>query len=76
MYFRARADLVPDDELDPCAALYTVPLPGLRAFGLDELRAPADLRLYRARATSHWLLVRGGDPDYGTGIDSRRPVWL
>ncbi len=76
VYLRARAELVPDDELDRCAALYTSRYPELRAYGVDELRPPAELRLYRARATAHWLLVRGGDPDYGTGIDSRRPVWL
>ena len=75
VYFRAHAEEVPDDELDRCAALYSGRLPELRTFTPDELRAPADLRLYRARATEHWLLVRGGDPEYGTGIDSRRPVW-
>ena len=75
VYVRARAELVPGDELDQCAALYTSRYPELRAYGVDELRPPAELRLYRARATAHWLLVRGGDPDYGTGIDSRRPVW-
>jgi uncharacterized pyridoxamine 5'-phosphate oxidase family protein len=76
VYLRARVELVPDDELERCAAFYSGRLAGLRVFGPDELRAPADLRLYRARATDHWILVRGGDPDYGTGIDSRRPVWL
>ena len=76
VYFRARAELVPDDELERCAALYTSRYPELRAHGVDELRAPGDLRLYRAHATAHWLLVRGSDPDYGTGIDSRRSVWL
>ncbi|TCO21332.1 pyridoxamine 5'-phosphate oxidase [Kribbella steppae] len=75
VYLRAQADLVPDDELDHCAALYSARLGGLRNFTPKELRAPADLRLYRARATSHWLLIRGRDPEYGTGIDSRRPVW-
>ncbi|WP_433160315.1 pyridoxamine 5'-phosphate oxidase family protein [Kribbella sp. CA-247076] len=76
VYLRARVELVPDDELERCAAFYSARLAGLRSFGPDELRAPADLRLYRARATDHWLLVRGRDPDYGTGIDSRRPVWI
>jgi nitroimidazol reductase NimA-like FMN-containing flavoprotein (pyridoxamine 5'-phosphate oxidase superfamily) len=76
VYFRARAELVPDGELERCAALYTSRYPELRAYGVDELRAPGDLRLYRAHATAHWLLVRGSDPDYGTGIDSRRSVWL
>ena len=75
VYLRAQAELVPDDELDRCAALYSARLGELRNFTPDELRAPADLRLYRARATSHWLLIRGRDPEYGTGIDSRRPVW-
>ena len=68
-------ELVPDDELDRCAAFYSARLGELRTFTPDELRAPADLRLYRARATSHWVLIRGRDPEYGTGIDSRRPVW-
>jgi nitroimidazol reductase NimA-like FMN-containing flavoprotein (pyridoxamine 5'-phosphate oxidase superfamily) len=75
VYLRARAELVPDDELERCAAFYSARLAGLRSFTADELRAPADLRLYRARATEHWLLIRGRDPEYGTGIDSRRRVW-
>jgi len=75
VYFRARAELVPDDELERCAAFYASRYPELRAYGADQLRAPAELRLYRARPTDHWILVRGGDPDFGTGIDSRRPVW-
>lgn len=73
VYFRAHAELVPDSELDACAALYSSRYPELRKYG--DLRAVADIRLYRARATEHWLLVRGRDPEYGTGIDSRRPVW-
>ncbi|MGW7684712.1 pyridoxamine 5'-phosphate oxidase family protein [Kribbella sp. NPDC054772] len=73
VYFRAEAGLVPDDELDECATLYASRYPELRAYSADELLS--DLRLYRARATAHWLLVRGSDPDYGTGIDGRRPVW-
>ena len=75
VYFRARAALVPDDELEACAALYSSRYPELRSYGVDEIRASSDLRLYRARATAHWILVRGGDPDFGTGVDSRRPVW-
>jgi hypothetical protein len=75
LYVRAHAGQVPDDELDQYAALYSGRLPELRTFTPDDLRAPADLRLYRARATDHWVLVRGRDPEYGTGIDSRRPVW-
>ncbi|WP_327636442.1 pyridoxamine 5'-phosphate oxidase family protein [Kribbella sp. NBC_00482] len=73
VYFRAKAALVPDDELEACATLYSSRHAELRAFSADELRD--DLRLYRARATEHWILVTGRDPEYGTGLDSRRPVW-
>ncbi|MFF0342189.1 pyridoxamine 5'-phosphate oxidase family protein [Kribbella sp. NPDC004875] len=73
VYFRAEAGLVPDDELDDCATLYASRYPELRAYSADELLS--DLRLYRARATAHWVLVRGSDPDCGTGIDGRRAVW-
>jgi nitroimidazol reductase NimA-like FMN-containing flavoprotein (pyridoxamine 5'-phosphate oxidase superfamily) len=75
VYLNARAELVPDDELERRAAHYASRYPELRAFSVDELREPADLRLYRAQATHHWLLIRGRDPEYGTGIDSRLPVW-
>jgi nitroimidazol reductase NimA-like FMN-containing flavoprotein (pyridoxamine 5'-phosphate oxidase superfamily) len=73
VYFRARAGQVPDDELEQCTALYASRYPELRAYTVDELHD--DIRLYRARPTAHWVLVTGGDPQYGTGIDSRRPVW-
>ncbi len=73
VYFRAQAALVPDDELEACATLYSSRYTELRAFTAEELRD--DLRLYRARATEHWILVTGRDPEYGTGLDSRRPVW-
>lgn len=76
VYLTAHAGLVPDDELVACARLYCARLPELREFTADELRPPADLRLYRATMTQAWTLVAGGDPDYGTGIDSRHAVWV
>jgi hypothetical protein len=75
VYFRAHAEVVPDDELDRCAAHFSGRFPELRTYTADALRASTDLRLYRARATDHWILVRGGDPEFGIGTDSRRPVW-
>lgn len=73
VYFRAQAALVPDDELEASATLFSSRYAELRAYTADQLRG--ELRLYRARATEHWILVTGGDPEYGTGRDSRRPVW-
>ncbi|MEU8225725.1 pyridoxamine 5'-phosphate oxidase family protein [Kribbella sp. NPDC048915] len=73
VYFRAEASQVPDDDLEQCVALYAARYPELRAYTLDELHD--DIRLYRARRTASWVLVTGRDPEYGTGVDSRRPVW-
>ena len=76
VYMLARADIVPDDELDRCAATYGSRFPELRVFRPDELRAPAQLRLYRARVAEHSVLVRGSDPELGRGVDTRLVVSL
>jgi nitroimidazol reductase NimA-like FMN-containing flavoprotein (pyridoxamine 5'-phosphate oxidase superfamily) len=75
VFLTAHAQLVPADELDECARLFASRLPEVRDYTADALRAPAELRLYRATVTEAWVLVRGGDPDHGTGIDSRRRIW-
>jgi nitroimidazol reductase NimA-like FMN-containing flavoprotein (pyridoxamine 5'-phosphate oxidase superfamily) len=75
VYVRGQATQVPDDELPKAAELYASRYPELRKFSPEELHEPAALRLYRATATKHWVLVRGSDPDYGTGVDTRLPVW-
>ena len=76
VYMVARAGLVPDAELEPCAGLYASRFPELRSFEPDELRAPAALRLYRARVDEHSVLVRGSDPELGRGVDTRLTVTL
>jgi uncharacterized protein YhbP (UPF0306 family) len=76
VYMAARAELVPDDELERCAELYGSRFPELRAYQADELRAPALLRLYRATVTEHSVFVRGGDPEFGRGVDTRLAVSL
>lgn len=48
----------------------------LRAFAPDELRGPAPLRLYRATIAEHSVLVRGSDPVFGQGVDTRIVVML
>jgi hypothetical protein len=76
VYMVASADIVPDVELERCAAAYGSRFPELREFAPDELRAPAELRLYRARVAEHSVLVRGGDPEFGRGVDTRVVVSL
>ena len=75
VYLDASAAQVPDDELAAaCAAAFRSVGRGARAFTPEELSGSARLRLYRAEATSHAVHIRGGDPTYGTGVDTRVAV--
>ncbi|WP_328995747.1 pyridoxamine 5'-phosphate oxidase family protein [Kribbella sp. NBC_01245] len=76
VYMTASAALVPDDELEAAAAIYNSSLPTEKRIEPAELRAPGLFRLYRATASEHSILIRGGDPRYGRGADSRLRVTL
>jgi nitroimidazol reductase NimA-like FMN-containing flavoprotein (pyridoxamine 5'-phosphate oxidase superfamily) len=76
VYLTAQAAEVPDDEIEAAAAIYNGRLPSAKHFTPDSLREPSLFRLYRAVATSHSVLIRGGDPTYGRGADSRMTVSL
>jgi uncharacterized protein YhbP (UPF0306 family) len=76
VYMSGVAGLVAESELAASAELYGARLPEGRRFRVDELRAPGLFRLYRARISEHSVLIRGGDPTYGTGADGRRVVRL
>jgi uncharacterized protein YhbP (UPF0306 family) len=47
-----------------------------RAFGLDDVQGSALIRLYRATVSEHWVLIRGRDPDRGSGVDRSERVSL
>jgi hypothetical protein len=76
VYLSATAAVIPDEDLPRhCAVAFTRTGPdAARAFAPEELDSTADLRLYRAQATTYELHIPGSDPTYGTGIDTRRPV--
>jgi len=78
VYLLATAEQVPDDELDACVDVACrVRFPEQsEPFPAAWVRPPGRLRLWRARVTEHSVHVRGRDPEYGTGIDSRRVVAL
>jgi len=78
VYVGATAEQVPDDELpDRCARAFArVAEAAAYAFQPSELSGDAPLRLFCARATSHEVHIRGGDPVHGTGIDRRQAVDL
>jgi nitroimidazol reductase NimA-like FMN-containing flavoprotein (pyridoxamine 5'-phosphate oxidase superfamily) len=47
-----------------------------RGWGLRDVQPPSLFRLYRATASEHFVLIRGRDPERGTGVDRREPVSL
>ena len=47
-----------------------------RVWELSDVQAPSLFRLYRATAAEHFVLIRGRDPERGTGVDRREPVTL
>jgi len=47
-----------------------------RAWTLDDVRPQSLFRLYRATAAEHFVLIRGPDPERGSGVDRREPVTL
>ena len=47
-----------------------------RAWTLDDVRPETPFRLYRATASEHFVLIRGRDPERGSGVDRRERVRL
>jgi len=77
VYLIARAEQVPDADLEGCADVACrARFPEQDVFPIDELRHPAPLRLYRAHVTEHSVHVRGSDPVHGRGVDHRMTVTL
>ena len=47
-----------------------------RAYALDDVQGSALFRLFRAIVSEHWVLIRGRDPDSGSGVDRSERVSL
>ena len=43
---------------------------------LGDVQPPSPYRLYRATASEHFVLIKGRDPERGTGVDRRERVEL
>jgi hypothetical protein len=43
---------------------------------LSDVQPPSPYRLYRATASEHFVLIKGRDPERGTGVDRRERVEL
>lgn len=81
VYLSAEATQVTDPDVDRALSIYPgPPSRGARPFTADEVRPPNPLRLYRARATQHWILCPRplGEPcnPHGLTHDHRLAVTL
>lgn len=47
-----------------------------RGWGLDDVQGSSLMRLYRATVSEHWVLIRGRDPERGSGVDRSERVSL
>jgi hypothetical protein len=47
-----------------------------RGWSVDDVEGSALFRLYRATVSEHWVLIRGGDPEHGSGVDRSERVTL
>ena len=77
VYLTATAGEVPEVDLpEQCARAFRRLSEGARAFEPADLSGTAALRLYHGVVERHEVHVRGSDPVYGRGVDTRREVEL
>ena len=77
VYMTARAEQVPEHELESCIEVACrARFPEQQPFPAEQLRPPSALRLYRAVVSEHSVHIRGSDPEHGRGVDSRMVVTL
>jgi hypothetical protein len=64
-YARARAGLVPDEELASGVAVLVAECEaqGIGPWSVDDVTGDSELRLYRASSTEAWVLAGDGGPD-------------
>jgi nitroimidazol reductase NimA-like FMN-containing flavoprotein (pyridoxamine 5'-phosphate oxidase superfamily) len=78
VYMSARAEELTGDELESGIELFgrVSQKDAARDWGLSDVQPPSLFRLYRATASEHFVLIKGRDPERGTGVDRRERVTL
>lgn len=78
VYMVGRADELTGDNLERGIELYdrVSQRDIARAWELSDVQPPSLFRLYRAAASEHFVLIRGRDPERGSGVDRRERVSL
>ena len=76
VYMKGLAKELTGDELEPGLEVFDrVSREDIgREWGLDDVQGSALVRLYRAAVSEHWVLIRGGDQERGSGVDRSEQV--
>jgi nitroimidazol reductase NimA-like FMN-containing flavoprotein (pyridoxamine 5'-phosphate oxidase superfamily) len=69
-YFDARAEPAAADEMDAALSVLNSRLPPDKMLTGDDLRPLGPLLVYRADLEHTYLLVRGGNAEYGNEVDT------
>ncbi len=78
VYMSGRAEELTGDELERGIELFDrVSQKDIdRRWGPNDVQPPSLFRLYCATSVQHFVLIRGRDPERGTGVDRREQVAL
>ena len=69
VYFDAEAGQVPPDGTETALRALNARLPEAKALGRDDLRPGGPLVAYRADLRHRYVLVRGGNAEFGNDVD-------
>jgi nitroimidazol reductase NimA-like FMN-containing flavoprotein (pyridoxamine 5'-phosphate oxidase superfamily) len=78
VYISGRAEELTGDELERGIELFdrVSQRDIARRWELSDVRPPSVFRLYRATGEDYFVLIRGRDPERGSGVDRRERVAL
>jgi uncharacterized protein YhbP (UPF0306 family) len=74
LYLEATAGTVAGDALPAALAVLNSRLPASHLLGAEDLEPAGPLRVYQARITRHFVLIRGGDARFDNVTDARLEV--
>jgi hypothetical protein len=74
LYLEATATLVNDRAHARAVELLNARLPTGQQLEADDFDPVGPLRIYQANVRQHYLLIRGGDPNFDNVTDARLPV--
>jgi general stress protein 26 len=74
LYLEATAGLVDDRARAAAVELLNSRLSARQQLGLDDPGPAGPMRVYQARITRHYVLIRGGDPRFDNITDARLAV--